>query len=160
MAGSRNQSKVTEEAFPLIISFLCGLVKDTGDASLQDIAVIEYSSMLYSKKMKQLFWKQRSETVAPLIDILRKAAGVNNDSSASLWSGNTSTRANGFEGISGGVGLQLLYHVLLILWQLSFESADIGDEMDEYVIPNLETSHSLREETRDGSINADMSLLQ
>ncbi|KAJ1333473.1 V-type H+-transporting ATPase subunit H [Microdochium nivale] len=131
MAGSRNQSKVTEEAFPLIISFLCGLVKDTGDASLQDIAVIEYSSMLYSKKMKQLFWKQRSETVAPLIDILRKAAGVNNDSSASLWSGNTSTRANGFEGISGGVGLQLLYHVLLILWQLSFESADIGDEMDD-----------------------------
>lgn len=87
--------------------------------------------MLHSKKMKQLFWKQRSETVAPLIDILRKAAGVNSDSSASLWSGNTSTRANGFEGISGGVGLQLLYHVLLILWQLSFEAADIGDEMDE-----------------------------
>lgn len=73
--------------------------------------------------------------MAPLIDILRKAAGIGADSSASLWSGNATTRPSGvLEGtIGGGVGLQLLYHVLLVMWQLSFEAEEIGDEMDEYV---------------------------
>jgi V-type H+-transporting ATPase subunit H len=89
---------------------------------------------LYGQASRQLFWKQRSETVAPLVDILRKAAGIGADSSATLWSGNTTARP-GFEGaLSGGVGLQLLYHVLLVMWQLSFEAEEIGDEMDEYVV--------------------------
>ncbi len=35
--------------------------------------------------------------------------------------------------ISGGVGLQLLYHVLLVLWQLSFEGAEIGHGLDRFV---------------------------
>lgn len=135
MARSKDESQSTENALPLILSYLCSLAKNANDAGLQDIAVTEYSSLLYGKASRQLFWKQRSETVAPLIDILRKAAGVGADSSASLWSGNATVRTGGgFEGaIGGGVGLQLLYHVLLVMWQLSFEGEDIGDEMDEYV---------------------------
>jgi V-type H+-transporting ATPase subunit H len=69
-----------------------------------------------------------------LIDILRAAAGVGKDNaSANLWSGTTNTvRSGGPEAsLGGGVGLQLLYHVLLVLWQLSFEAADIGDELNE-----------------------------
>jgi V-type H+-transporting ATPase subunit H len=132
MAQSKDESSSTERALPLILSYLCGMAKNTNDAGLQDIAVTEYSSLLYGQASRQLFWKQRSETVAPLIEILRKAAGIGADSSASLWSGNTSGRAGGFEGsLSGGVGLQLLYHVLLVMWQLSFEAEEIGDEMDE-----------------------------
>ncbi|RYP64682.1 hypothetical protein DL770_009149 [Monosporascus sp. CRB-9-2] len=140
MANSRDVSESTQRALPLVLSYLCGLAKNSNDAGLQDIAVMEYSSLLYGRSSRQLFWKQRSEAVAPLIDILRKAAGIGGESSASLWSGNATVRSAGFEGISGGVGLQLLYHVLLVLWQLSFEAEDIGDEMDdEYDIVLLYT---------------------
>ncbi|KAI2466364.1 ARM repeat-containing protein [Annulohypoxylon bovei var. microspora] len=140
MANSRDESAATEQALPLLLTYLCGLVKNSNDAGLQDIAVMEYSSLLYGRSSRQLFWKQRSETVAPLIEILRKAAGVGGESSASLWSGNATTRSGGFEGISGGVGLQLLYHVLLVLWQLSFEAEDVGDDLnDEYDIILLYT---------------------
>ncbi|KAI0478704.1 armadillo-type protein [Xylariaceae sp. FL0804] len=141
MANSRNESASTEHALPLILSYLCGLTKNTNDAGLQDIAVMEYSSLLYGQSNRQLFWKQRSETTAPLIEILRKAAGIGSaESSASLYSGSTTLRSVGHEGLTGGVGLQLLYHVLLVLWQLSFEAGDIGDDMDhEYDIILLYT---------------------
>ncbi|KAI1423051.1 armadillo-type protein [Xylaria sp. FL1777] len=140
MTTAQDVSPATEQFLPLILSYLCGLTKNSNDAGLQDIAVMEYSSLLYSQTNRQLFWKQRSETVAPLIDILRKAAGFGTESSASLWSGNSASRSGGFDGLSGGVGIQLLYHVLLVLWQLSFESEDIGDEMnDEYDIILLYT---------------------
>ncbi|KAI0542878.1 armadillo-type protein [Xylaria digitata] len=140
MANAQDVSPATERFLPLILSYLGSLTKNSNDAGRQDIAVMEYSSLLYSQTNRQLFWKQRSETVAPLIDILRKAAGVGAESSASLWSGNSAPRSGGFEGLGGGVGIQLLYHVLLVLWQLSFESEDIGDDMnDEYDIILLYT---------------------
>ncbi|KAI0599336.1 ARM repeat-containing protein [Biscogniauxia sp. FL1348] len=131
MANAKDESPATEHALPLILSYLCGLTKNSNDAGLQDIAVMEYSSLLYGRSSRQLFWKQRSETVTPLIEILKKAAGVGADSGASLWSVNTTLRSGGFEGLGGGVGLQLLYHVLLVLWQLSFEAEDIGDDLDD-----------------------------
>ncbi|KAJ4295721.1 H(+)-transporting V1 sector ATPase subunit H [Collariella sp. IMI 366227] len=143
MAGSRDESPATiDKAMPVIFSYLSSLTNNA-DAGLQDIGVQEYSSLLYGRAPRQQFWKQRSETVTPLIDILRTAAGVGNgDASASLWSGTTSAaRSSGFEGsLGGGVGLQLLYRVLLVMWQLSFEAADIGDDLnDEYDIVLLYT---------------------
>ncbi|RWA05532.1 hypothetical protein EKO27_g9575 [Xylaria grammica] len=140
MSNAQDVSPATERFLPLILSYLCSLTKNSSDAGLQDTAVMEYSALLYSQTNRQLFWKQRSETVAPLIDILRKAAGFGAESSANLWSGNSAPRSGGFEGLNGGVGIQLLYHVLLVLWQLSFESEDIGDDMnDEYDIILLYT---------------------
>lgn len=118
----------------MLFTYLSGLSKSS-DAGLQDIAVQEYSSLLYGRPSRQQFWDQRSETIAPLIEILQTAAGIgsNGNSSASLWSGSGgSLRNTGFEGsLGGGVGLQLLYHVLLILWQMSFEAEDIGDDLNE-----------------------------
>ncbi|KAI0404497.1 armadillo-type protein [Xylaria palmicola] len=140
MANAQDASPATEQSLPLILTYLCGLTKNSNDAGLQDIAVMEYSSLLYNQTNRQLFWRQRSETIAPLIEILRKAAGFGNESSASLWGGNPAPRGTGSEGLGGGVGLQLLYHVLLVLWQLSFEAEDIGDDMnDEYDIILLYT---------------------
>ena len=133
MALARDESKATQQALPMILSYLSGLAKST-DAGLQDIAVQEYSAVLFGHVSREQFWNQRSETVAPLIKILQTAAGIGNgaSSSASLWSGNGSSRSNGFEGsLGGGVGLQLLYHVLLVIWQISFEAEDIGDELNE-----------------------------
>ncbi|KAK4158162.1 armadillo-type protein [Chaetomidium leptoderma] len=142
MAGSRDESPATvDKALPVIFSYLSSLTKNS-DAGLQDIGVQEYSSLLYGHAPRQQFWKQRSETITPLVEILRAAAGVgNNDASASLWSGTTSTAGSGFGGsLGGGVGLQLLYRVLLVMWQLSFEGVDIGDDLnDEYDIILLYT---------------------
>jgi V-type H+-transporting ATPase subunit H len=133
MASSGDESSATvNRALPMILSYLSTLTKNS-DAGLQDIGVQEYSTLLYGKSPRQVFWDHRSETVAPLVQILRAAAGVaNGDASAALWSGATAVRSTGFEGsLGGGVGLQLLYHVLLVMWQLSFEAADIGDDIDE-----------------------------
>ncbi|KAI1197492.1 armadillo-type protein [Nemania serpens] len=140
MASAQDASPATERSLPLILSYLCGLAKSSNDAGLQDIAVMEYSSLLYSRTNRQLFWNQRSETIGPLVDILRKAVGLGAESSAVLWSGSSNSRSGGLEGLSGGVGIQLLYHVLLVVWQLSFEAEDIGDDMnDEYDIILLYT---------------------
>lgn len=133
MSLAYDESKSTQQALPVILSYLSGLAKST-DAGLQDIAVQEYSRLLFGPVAREQFWNQRSETVAPLVKILQTAAGIGNggSSSASLWSGNTNGRSAGFEGsMGGGVGLQLLYHVLLVMWQMSFESEDIGDELNE-----------------------------
>lgn len=133
MSLARDDSNATEQALPVLLTYLSGLAKST-DAGLQDIAVQEYSSLLFGRTSREKFWNQRSETVAPLIKILQTAAGFENgaNSAASLWSENASARNGGFEGsLAGGVGLQLLYHVLLVIWQLSFEAAEIGDDLDE-----------------------------
>jgi V-type H+-transporting ATPase subunit H len=133
MALARDESRATQEALPLMLSYLSGLAKST-DAGLQDIAVQEYSSLLFGRVTREQFWNQRSETIEPLVKILQTAAGVGNEggSTASLWSGNATVRSGGVDGsLGGGVGLQLLYHVLLVIWQLSFEAEDVGDEMNE-----------------------------
>lgn len=124
-------SKKEASAIPKLFTYLSTLTLVT-DGGLQDIAVLEYSALLRSKKSRQLFWEQRQETVGPLVNILKAAAGVaNGDSVSTVFSGAASMRS-GIEGsIGGGVGLQLLYHVLLVLWQLSFEGADIGEGLDE-----------------------------
>lgn len=39
---------------------------------------------------------------------------------------------SGFEGFfGGGVGFQLFYYVLLVIWQFSFEVVDIGDDFNK-----------------------------
>lgn len=115
---------------PQILSYLSTLTQ-LSDGGLQDIAVLGYSALLRDKRSRELFWSQRQETIRPLVDILRTAAGIgaNGDSASTLWSGGTSLRSEG--SLGGGIGLQLLYHVLLVLWQLSFEGASIGDGLEE-----------------------------
>jgi V-type H+-transporting ATPase subunit H len=130
--ASPKGTPATDRALPKLLSYLSTLTQSS-DGGLQDIAVLEYSALLRGKKSRELFWKQRSETVGPLFDILKTAAGVgsNGDSASTLWSGGANIRS-GIEGyVSSGVGLQLLYHVLLVIWQLSFESATIGDGLDK-----------------------------
>lgn len=159
MSAARDESPATlTRALPSLLSYLSTLAQQSADAGLQDIGVLLSSALLYSSETRNQVWAQRSETVAPLVKILRTAAGVSTnggeDTSASLWratgaEGQSSNGANGdlaaasrlLEGsISGGVGLQLLYHVLLVLWQLSFDAAEVGDDLnDEYDIVLLYT---------------------
>lgn len=121
-----------DEALPQFFSYLSTLAKAT-DAGLQDIAVREYSAVLRSTKARHVFWKQRKETLNPLFDILRAAVGSAKDTDSTLYSGSGSIRSTPDGGLSGGVGLQLLYHVLLVIWQLSFEGELVGEGLQECV---------------------------
>lgn len=126
---SKNTSQV-DEALNQLFSYLSTLAK-ASDAGLQDIAVREYSAVLRSTKSRNIFWKQRKETLNPLVDMLRAAAGSTKDTESTNYSGSGSIRSAPEGGISGGIGLQLLYHVLLVLWQLSFEGELVGDGLQE-----------------------------
>jgi len=128
-----------DQALKQLYSYLSTLIK-ASDAGLQDIAVREFSAVLRSSKSRHLFWEQRKETFDPLFDVLRSAVGSGNDRDSTLYSGGGSIRSAGDNGLSGGVGLQLLYHVLLVIWQLSFEGELVGDGLqDEHDIVVLYT---------------------
>lgn len=126
----------SDEALPILYKYLSTLAKSS-DSGLQDIAVVGYSSLLRSRRSRELFWEHRDVTVQPLISILRTAAGVSasGESAASLWSTSATSRTGAEGFINGGIDLQLLYHVLLVMWQLSFEGAAIGDGLEEYASP-------------------------
>ncbi|KAK3720407.1 H(+)-transporting V1 sector ATPase subunit H [Vermiconidia calcicola] len=122
-----------DEALPKLYSYIAALSK-TSDSNLQDIGVQEYSALLRTTKSRHQFWQQRKETLGPLMDVLRTATG-GKDSDSTLHNGGSSapsirsTESN--IKIGGGVGLQLLYHVLMVIWQLSFEGKLVGKGLDE-----------------------------
>ncbi|KAL8937623.1 MAG: hypothetical protein Q9216_004338, partial [Gyalolechia sp. 2 TL-2023] len=98
--SSKSDSQ-TNEALPKLYNYLSTLTKSQ-DSGLQDIAVQEYSALLRTKKARELFWKQRQDTLNPLIDILRAAAGAGRDSDSTMWSGGASIRSATEAGLSGG----------------------------------------------------------
>ena len=126
---SRSSPKI-DEALPKLYDYLAGLT-NSQDTGLQDIAVQEYSAVLRTKPAREQFWDKRKQTVSPLFEILRTAVGATKDTDSTLWSGATSIRA-GEGAISGGIGIQLLYHVLMVIWLLSFEGSTIGQELEAY----------------------------
>lgn len=104
-----------QEALPVLFKFFSDYTK-SGDSNLQDFAITSYVSLLRSPYARTTFWNLADETVKPLVDILETAsAGTGNRGAA----GSVATGGTGI--VQGGVGLQLLYHVLLVIWQLSFE---------------------------------------
>ncbi|KAH8808257.1 armadillo-type protein [Xylogone sp. PMI_703] len=134
IAASPSSSVQNKTALPKLYSYLSLLAKST-DGGLQDIAVLQYSALLRGKESREIFWAQRKQTVSPLIDILRAASSVNTNgdsssSSSTLFSGSSTPRGGPEGSLGGGVGLQLLYHVLLVIWQLSFEGAAIGEGLE------------------------------
>lgn len=122
-----------DEALPKIYSYIAELAK-TSDSNLQDIAVQEYSALLRTTKSRKQFWQQRKETLGPLIDILRNATG-GKDTDSTAYNGSssgTSIRSATEANIKiSGVSLQLLYHILMVVWQLSFEGELVGQGLDE-----------------------------
>ncbi|KIY03845.1 uncharacterized protein Z520_00536 [Fonsecaea multimorphosa CBS 102226] len=135
LTTSSRPTKRDDEALPQVYSYLAKLVKNQ-DSGLQDIGVQHMSQLLRTKRSKELFWNQRQDTVDPLFDILKKAAGAAKDNDSTLWSGNASIRSSDTR-FGEGVGLQLMYHVLLVIWQLSFEGELVGEglEKDEEIVP-------------------------
>ncbi|EPS32254.1 hypothetical protein PDE_07214 [Penicillium oxalicum 114-2] len=124
------------EALPQLYTYLSTLTKNS-DSGLQDIGVQGFSELLRKKHAREIFWKHRKETLDPLIETLRTAAGTKDSSGNSVAGNNTRSIE---PGLAGGVGLQLLYRVLLVIWQLTFESELIGEDLQEnYEIIQLYT---------------------
>lgn len=121
-----------DEALPKLYTYLSTLAK-CQDGGLQDIGVQQFSTLLRTKRAKELYWKQRKDTIDPMFEVLRTAAGAARDSDSTLYSGATSIRSADTR-FGGGVGLQLTYHVLLVLWQLSFEGKMVGEGLEKYVL--------------------------
>jgi V-type H+-transporting ATPase subunit H len=115
---------------------LSTLVKSQ-DSGLQDIGVQHFSTLLRSKRSKELFWKQKSDTVAPLFNILSTAAGAVKDTDSTLFGNGSSSIRSSDTRFGGGVGLQLMYHVLLVIWQLSFEANMVGEGLQKCVCVSL-----------------------
>jgi len=125
LVSSSKPAPRDDEALPQLYTYLSTLTK-SHDSGLQDIGVQGFSELLRKTRSREIFWNHRKETLDPLIDTLRAAAGVKESNGTS----GSSTR--GIEpGLAGGVGLQLLYRVLLVVWQLTFESALVGEELQE-----------------------------
>ncbi|OJJ49701.1 hypothetical protein ASPZODRAFT_58904 [Penicilliopsis zonata CBS 506.65] len=140
LTGLVSQSLVTaskpaprdDDALPRLYTYLAALTKNS-DSGLQDIGVQGFSTLLRTRRARELFWAQRQETVEALVEILQAAAGPKDGASSS-----TSRAVE--PGLAGGVGLQLLYRVLLVIWQLSFEGRLVGDCLQEdYEIVQLYT---------------------
>ncbi|KAF7717079.1 V-type proton ATPase subunit H [Penicillium ucsense] len=124
-----------EEALPKLYLYLSTLTKNS-DSGLQDIGVQGFSELLRKKHAREIFWKHRTETLDPLIETLRTAAGTKENGGSA---GGISTRSVE-PGLAGGVGLQLLYRILLVVWQLTFESELVGEDLQEnYEIIQLYT---------------------
>jgi len=66
------------------------------------------------------------------MEVLHAAAGTMKDTDSTLFNGSASIRTTATDiRLGGNVGLQLLYHVLLVFWQLSFDGSMIGKGLDE-----------------------------
>lgn len=114
-----------------LYTYLSALSKSS-DPGHQDIAVQSYSAVLRTKKTRELFWDARKETLDPLIDILEAGSGTGKDNASTIWSDvDSAARSTVESGIAGGVGIQLIYRVLLVIWQLSFEGELVGEGLQE-----------------------------
>ncbi|KAI5787628.1 armadillo-type protein [Peziza echinospora] len=125
-------SEHIQEALPTYLSYLATLIK-SNDTYLQDVGVQSYVTLFRSGYARITFWNSGAEGLDPLIAILQTAAR----GSASSGSANSgSTNLGGL--IQGGVGLQLLYHVLLVVWELTFEEVIAEEIHPKYdLIPTL-----------------------
>lgn len=133
MGATRDTSEATVRVLSDLLPYLSEQMKGN-DASKQDIAVQQITHVLSTPGLRGHFWERKDDTVKPLIDILESAAGLGNqNSSSSLWSGMANGRSVGEAQLGGSVGIQLLYHVLFAVWQISFDSEKVGDDLNEYV---------------------------
>ncbi|KAF8469118.1 armadillo-type protein [Kalaharituber pfeilii] len=129
-ASGGEPSDDTKTALPTYLSYLSTLTK-SHDTYLQDIGVQSYVTLLRNSYARTTFWYTGDEGLNPLIAILEAASGGSNGSS----SGSLSSMGNL---IQGGVGLQLLYHVLLVIWELTFEEVVAEEIHPKYdLIPTL-----------------------
>ncbi|KAF3080649.1 H(+)-transporting V1 sector ATPase subunit H [Orbilia oligospora] len=135
----------TKQALPTLFKYLA-TISSSSESNLQDLAVQSYVLLLRNSYSRNTFWEMGDETMKGLTEVIETAAagskgsrttdvGVVNIASGIpsavplLSTGSSSVPAAAAPLKQGGVNLQLLYHVLVAIWQLSFEE-EIAEELD------------------------------
>ncbi|KAF3917145.1 hypothetical protein ABW20_dc0109888 [Dactylellina cionopaga] len=153
--------KPTEQALPTLFKYLA-TISSSSESNLQDLAVQSYVLLLRNSHSRTTFWEMGDETVKVLTSVVETAAagskgkgttdvGLGGGGAANINSEATATTAllSGSAAVAsttlkqGGVNLQLLYYVLVAIWELSFEEV-IAEELDEKYDLILPLVHLLR----------------
>ncbi|KAK6529315.1 H(+)-transporting V1 sector ATPase subunit H [Arthrobotrys megalospora] len=142
--------KPTQQALPTLFKYLA-TISSSSESNLQDLAVQSYVLLLRNSYSRSTFWEMGDEMVRGLTNVVETAAagskgsrttdvglsgGVASSSVAASSSGPSATTALLSSSAAntnlkqGGVNLQLLYYVLVGIWELSFEE-EIAEELDE-----------------------------
>jgi V-type H+-transporting ATPase subunit H len=126
------------------------------DSTQQDLSVQSFVDLLRAKAGRRLFWANaedelepeenevgqgillvgRKKTVDPLVNILRKATSKSTQEVTSALDTRFPQNGTGSNLSQGDVGLQLLYHVLLVFWSLTFEE-QVASKIEQFVCPFL-----------------------
>ena len=132
LAAALGKGKVNEDARQALTKFCERLAEVTksADQNEQDLAIQAYVALLRSTVAKDTFWEMREEAISPLVRILEQSAR-GSGGAGSVDRGSAAGNANV---VQGGVPLQLLYHVLLVVWELSFEE-DVAEDINAYTPP-------------------------
>jgi V-type H+-transporting ATPase subunit H len=130
LSASSKTSPQVKDALPKFYRHL-STVSRTADSDQHDLAIRSYVALLRTPYARETFWDMKEETVAPLFKTLETAAR----GTGSLGgSDRTSSLTGAAVIVQGGVPLQLLYHVLLVVWQLTFDET-IAEEINALVRP-------------------------
>jgi V-type H+-transporting ATPase subunit H len=110
-----NPSPAVQDALPKFYRYLARVIRESQERDQQDLAVQRYVSLLRTPYARETFWDMKEETMEPLARLIEETAG----GSASSSSGGGNANTSGI--VQGGVPLQLVYHVLLAVWELTFD---------------------------------------
>ncbi|EWC44333.1 hypothetical protein DRE_01159 [Drechslerella stenobrocha 248] len=123
----------TQQTLPTLFKYLATICASS-ESNLQDLAVQSYVLLLRNSYSRMTFWEMGDETVRGLTGVVETAAAGSKGKGTTdvgLTAGiSSSVAALGGDLRQGGVNLQLLYHVLVGIWALSFEET-IAEELDE-----------------------------
>jgi V-type H+-transporting ATPase subunit H len=124
LSGSTKTNTGAKDALPRFYRYLAGASK-LQERDQQDLAIQAYVALLRTPYARETFWDMKEETVAPLARLLEETAGGTAGSDrASVATGTVSGI------VQGGVPLQLVYHVLLAVWELTFDDT-VAEEINE-----------------------------
>ena len=123
LASTSSKEAPEADAKTALPTFLSHLASRSQDPYHVDLAVQSYVSLLRSSYARLTFW-YTGEGLPTLKKIL--------DTSAHGTGSPSGVAPGGL--IQGGVNLQLLYHVLLVFWELTFEE-EIAEKIAECALP-------------------------
>lgn len=133
LAASSKTTAGVRDSLPMFYRYLSGVTK-SGDPDQYDLAIRSYVALLRNPYARAVMWEMKEETVGPLLSTLEEAAAGTGGLGGSGGGGGGgggggSDRAAPAQ---GGVPLQLLYHVLLAIWELTFDGT-VSEEINGLV---------------------------
>ncbi|KAA8893278.1 armadillo-type protein [Sphaerosporella brunnea] len=124
LSRSSKISPAFKDALPKFFRYLASITKSP-EREQQDLAIQSYVALLRTPYARETFWDIKEETMTPLAQLIEETAG--GTAGGERAAGTTNTVAGI---VQGGVPLQLVYHVLLAVWELTFDDT-VAEELNE-----------------------------